>query len=455
LQLDNLRGEEMKKLTILIIVVLAMIGYGEVRWLEQHTFTETPNVGVYGIGINNESILLGGSQRRSSSDYQSRIIEIDRATTTITKDSLYLYPYSYPSQWIVDIDDQFMVERTLGTSRGITAPWGITITRQEASDIAWQFRYDSTEVNRYFMPKCMCPDDEAIFIAGYSQDYDADLYFTSSASMLIIKIDLFGNVIRETSIDDSHQQTPIEIAELENNLFVVGYSSDLLSVSSPFVRCLDKDDGETRWLTYLDVRGTARSVVATEDYIFVCWNDSSGQANFSRLDHDGEVELTRHFEHNAISESALLAGNNKMLSVGHVGEKRWVAVFDSLGDILFEDTSRTGALYDICREDSLYFLAGDSANYPVVAQLLIVEGLEGFSDTKVENSSDFNIYPNPFNSTCSFAGDKGPIEIFDLAGRRITTIRNDCWSPSEKVESGIYLARQSGSKRTRKITYLK
>jgi hypothetical protein len=74
--------------------------------------------------------------------------------------------------------------------------------------------------------------------------------------------------------------------------------------------------------------------------------------------------------------------------------------------------------------------------------------------------SEFNlkVSPNPFNSSVAiYAPQNARIEIFDINGKLISKIKDNIWSPSKDVGSGIYFVRAKVGEQsvTKRLVYLK
>ncbi len=84
----------------------------------------------------------------------------------------------------------------------------------------------------------------------------------------------------------------------------------------------------------------------------------------------------------------------------------------------------------------------------------------------------FNVYPNPFNSSCAITASRpgGKIEIYDLRGnvvcahcvetglKPVSTNRTFTWQPDESIASGIYIIRATtddGRKESKPVVYIR
>ncbi|MBN2543972.1 T9SS type A sorting domain-containing protein [bacterium] len=144
--------------------------------------------------------------------------------------------------------------------------------------------------------------------------------------------------------------------------------------------------------------------------------------------------------------SAIMGGDTVYHEEGHMGDHIiWVA--EGIGPIKHYDSE---------------IEEGDTSVFTSVLVSYDFSGIDE-QDKILPDAVSLNVFPNPFNSSCRISAPRGtPIDIFDVNGKLITSVKNDLngdylWEPEANVGSGVYLvkAEKKGNPIVEKIIYLK
>ncbi len=294
-------------------------------------------------------------------------------------------------------------------------------------------------------------DDGGFVIAGFTYSFGM-----GQSDVYLVRIDSSGDTLWSRVYGGESRDEAYSIMQLDDGGFIITGLTQSFGEGSSDIYVLRTDpDGDTIWTRTIgdENRQEANSVVVTTEGNFVVagmmeFPVTRGQdAYLVCIDSEGELIWSKKYGGTMFDRANALA------------------LTDDEGYIFAGRTKSIGN-----GNNDLYIVKTDSVGFSEIADTDLLP-----------KQIELNVFPNPFNSTCSFeitdydglTTRSNVLRIFDLQGKMVDAFVLDwkdhkqknrsafsysfTWKPSETTKNGIYLIRVYLDDKTfvKKVLYLK
>lgn len=325
--------------------------------------------------------------------------------------------------------------------------------------------------------------DGCYIITGTTYCYHSE-WGTFSDDILLIKIDLLGNLIWYKTFDIASDKG-FSVMQSSDGGYIITGSTYYQSSDRSYVLLIKTDEnGNQSWYKTFSVEesNVGYSVQLTSDggyiitgstyYYDAAWGEDYYDVLLLKTDDSGNQSWYKTFGNGWYSDEGysvqqtteggyIIVGYSSSYGAGETDV--WLIKTDSNGNLIWEQTIG-GANYDYGKSvrqtsDGGYVITGDTNSYSSSSDIYIIKTDEyGSVGIQNENNIDeaclYQNYPNPFNLTTSInysIPNNGEVnlKVFDITGREVVTLVNrveiqglhNVSFNADNLTSGIYFYR--------------